>query len=64
MIRWLRDKTNLPIPRISVAPWWMWKIHYKYEPFVVFRNRPEVRNDGKHYRWGFRFIGFEFGNRG
>lgn len=65
MIHWLRRKTNLPWPRISIDPWWIVKIHFKHGPWLqVFRNRPEVRRDGRNFRWGFNFLGFEFGNRG
>lgn len=58
---WLRLKSG----KVRFSPWWIWKIHLRgHDVFGVFRNRPDVRKDGTHYRWGVRFLGIEFGNRG
>jgi len=58
----------------DVDPWWMWKANFwpavgKREPiFGVFRNLPHVIKWEKGRllprRWGIRFLGFEFGDRG
>jgi hypothetical protein len=54
---------------VRISPWHIWVYLWRSKNYAgVFRNRPGVIKwiPGKLLprRWGFRLLGFEFGDRG